>query len=363
MLQQFNIDQRFLDNINPAVRKMGPYTVSGGQVAEIKLNQNENPYDLPDWFKRKILDEFYNESWNRYPQLLPKEAIKRYAAFLGVPEECVIMGNGSNELLYTIFLTTLWRGASVLIPSPSFSLYETIADILGADVLKVAMTAELEFQVDAIIEEAKRSRPNLVIISTPNNPTSKSISYEEIERIVSEAKGIVLVDEAYIEFSRQRSVLDLIYDHSNLVVLRTMSKAFSLAGLRVGFAISNPALMSEIMKPKIPFASNRLAEITLINLLDNYQMVEESVRVILNERDRVSGALRKMSGLKLHDSDTNFFIIEVSDPKRLFETLQGKGILVRNVSGYPMMEKCLRVNVGTPVENDRFLFEIEKSLT
>ncbi|ACF12629.1 histidinol-phosphate aminotransferase [Chloroherpeton thalassium ATCC 35110] len=360
MQKDFSNDLEFRAFLNPAVRNMSAYHISGGQNAEIKLNQNENPLDLPDWLKEKILADFAKEQWNRYPEIFPNQATRKYAEFLDVPAECVLMGNGSNELLYTIFMATLTKGASVLIPQPSFSLYEKIADILNADVIAVPMTSSFEFQPERIIAEAKNSQPNLIVLSTPNNPTSKSLSYEQIKQIVTETDSIVLADEAYIEFSKQKSALDLIYEHSNLLVLRTMSKAFSLAGVRVGFAISHPELLKEISKPKIPFASNRLAELCLIHVLENYSVIDERVKMLLGERERMAGILAKMNGIFLHESDTNFFIIEVEQPGEVFNRLKAKDIIVRNVSSYPMMEKCLRINVGTKAENDRFLSELEK---
>jgi histidinol-phosphate aminotransferase len=357
------IDQEFLENINPAVREMSAYIVGGGQSAEIKLNQNESPYDLPAHLKLEILNAFYSEAWNRYPDVFPSQAIERYSQFLGVPKECVIMGNGSNELIYTIFMATLRRGASVLIPSPSFSLYEKVATLLEADVLKVAMTAELEFQVKEIIEEAERSRPNLIVLSTSNNPTSKSLAIEEIEDVLANTRALVLVDEAYIEFSKQQSALKLLDRYSNLMVLRTFSKAFGLAGIRIGFAIANAPLTAELLKPKIPFASNRLAEITVVKVLENYHLVQETVSAILQERERVYGELKKIQSIKTHESDTNFFILEVENPTRIFNELKAKDVLVRDVSSYPLMEKCIRVNVGTRQENERFLAALNEVMS
>jgi histidinol-phosphate aminotransferase len=359
MQKNFQTDENFLDNIKPSVRKMEAYTVAGGQFAKIKLNQNENPFDFPAKLKLEILNEFYNESWNRYPDVFPNAVTERLAAFLNVPKECLIVSNGSNELIYTIFLATLSRGSSVLIPSPTFSLYEKVADVLEADVLKVAMKNDLTFDVPAIIEEAKRSRPRVVVLSTPNNPTSKSISLTEIEEIVSSVRSIVIVDEAYTEFSRQTSALGLIETHSNVIVMRTMSKAFSLAGLRLGYTIAQPALTAEILKPKIPFTTNRLAELTAIKILDNYDLVKASVQTLLAEREQVYGELKKIQSVFTHESDANFFIIEVEHPNSVFDALKSKSILVRNVSSYPLMSKCLRVNVGTPAENDQFLFELK----
>jgi histidinol-phosphate aminotransferase len=347
--------------LNPALQRIGAYKVEGGQEAEVKLNQNESPFDLPVWLKEKILDEFKSEPWNRYPDILPYRGMEAYASFLGVPKESVIMSNGSNEMLYTIFLACLGAGRRILIPEPSFSLYEKIALLLQAEVVTVPMHAGLEFDVDAIIETAAREKVDFIVLSTPNNPTGKSLTHSEVERIVDAADAIVLADEAYIEFSREESVLDLIGRYSNLIVLRTMSKALALAGMRIGFAISDPALMAEITKPKIPFASGRLAEITLVNVLENYSLVNDAVSYILGERERLQSELGMIAGVEAFESDTNFLIIRVGDASKVFTSLKSAGVLVRNVSGYPLMENCLRFNVGLREENDRIL-ELLKSL-
>ncbi|NTU58324.1 MAG: histidinol-phosphate transaminase [Chlorobiaceae bacterium] len=347
--------------LNPALQRIGVYKVEGGQEAEVKLNQNESPFDIPMWLKERILDEFRSESWNRYPDILPYRGMEAYASFLGVSPESVVMSNGSNEMLYTIFLACLGAGRRILIPEPSFSLYEKIALLLQAEVVTVPMRPDLEFDVDALIETAAREKVDFIVLSTPNNPTGKSLSHAAIERIVAAADAIVLADEAYVEFSREESALDLIDRYPNLIVLRTMSKALALAGMRIGFAISNPALMAEITKPKIPFASGRLAEITLVNVLGNYSLVTEAVDYILRERERLESEIRGIEGVDAFESDTNFIIIRVGDASKVFTTLKNAGVLVRNVSGYPLMENCLRFNVGLREENDRLL-ELLKSL-
>lgn len=341
--------------LNPGLQHIGAYRVEGGQQADVKLNQNESPFDLPLWLKETILDEFKHEAWNRYPDILPFRGIKAYADFVGISPESVMMSNGSNEMLYTIFLACLSKGSKVVIPEPSFSLYEKLALLLQAEVVAVPMDDDLGFDVSEIIRRTKEEKAGFVVLSTPNNPTSKSLSLEEIRLIAGEVDAIVLVDEAYVEFSREEPALALLEEKPNLIVLRTMSKALALAGMRIGFAMTNPEMMAEITKPKIPFTSSRLAEITLRHVLDNYRLVEEAVDYILKERGRMSETLKKVNDIRVFESDANFIIIRVSNAKEVFSFLAGEGILVRNVSGYPLMENCLRFNVGLKQENDLLL--------
>jgi histidinol-phosphate aminotransferase len=348
--------QRDIKNLlNPALRNIAVYKVEGGQQAEIKLNQNESPFDLPVWLKEEILGEFQREPWNRYPEILPYKGMKAYADFLGVSPDSVMMSNGSNEMLYTIFLACLGPGKKVLIPDPSFSLYEKIALLLQSQIISVPMHPGLDFDTEAILQAANDEKVDFIVLSTPNNPTSKSITIDEIRMIAGSADAIVLVDEAYIEFSRQRSALELIDELPNVIVLRTMSKALALAGIRIGFAISNPLLMAEISKPKIPFASGRLAEITLMHVLANYSLVSDMVSYILNQRDKIYGELLTINDIEVFSSDTNFLIIRVKDAVSVFRSLHNEGILVRNVSGYHLMENCLRFNIGLVEENQRLI--------
>ena len=341
--------------LNPALKNIAAYRVEGGQQAEIKLNQNESPFDVPMWLKEEIIGEFIRESWNRYPDILPYRGMLAYADFLGISPDSVMMSNGSNEMLYTIFLACLGPGRKILIPDPSFSLYEKIALILQSEIVFVPMRSDLDFDVEAILRTAHDDAVDFIVLSTPNNPTGKSLTFDEVRLIAQSSDAIVLVDEAYIEFSRQRSVLELIDELPNLVVLRTMSKALALAGIRIGFAISNPLLMAEIAKPKIPFASSRLAEITLTKVLANYSLVTDAVSYILHEREKLYETLLHLDGVEPFLSDTNFLIIRVGNAGALFQNLQSQGILVRNVSGYHLMENCLRFNVGLVDENQRLI--------
>ena len=341
--------------LNPALKNIATYKVEGGQHAEIKLNQNESPFDVPMWLKEEIIGEFIKEPWNRYPDILPYRGMQAYADFLGISADSVMMSNGSNEMLYTIFLACLGPGRKVLIPEPSFSLYEKIARLLQSQVVSVPMHSDLDFDTDAILRAARDEEVDVIVLSTPNNPTSKSLTFDQVRLIVESSDAIVLVDEAYIEFSRQRSILELIEELPNLIVLRTMSKALALAGIRIGFAVANPLLMAELAKPKIPFASSRLAEITLTKVLANYSLVTDAVSYILHERDKLYNELLIIDRLEPFMSDTNFLIIRVSDAGAVFQSLRTEGILVRNVSGYHLMENCLRFNIGLVEENRRII--------
>ena len=259
----------FLQHIKPSVRALDQYSVKGKKLSPelIKLNQNENPLDIPEDLKRELLEEFSRVQWNRYPEVFPTELLEALSVSHNNPVEGIIAANGSNELMYTILMAIVGRGTKVLIPTPTFFLYEKITRVLEGEVLDVSMKADFSFDVEAIISTAKNEKPSLIILNSPNSPTGQSLAVSDVERILDKTDAIVIVDEAYIEFSDKPSVQPLLNKFDKLVVLRTFSKAFSLAGLRVGYLLTQPALCAEILKPKIPFTVNNLSQFVAVKLL------------------------------------------------------------------------------------------------
>lgn len=345
----------FVNRIKPSVRALEPYSVKG-LTARIKLNQNENPFDIPMVIKEKVLSRLSREQWNRYPETFPQDLIKAFAGYLQYPAEGIIVGNGSNELMYTILMAVVTKGTSVLLPSPAFFLYEKATRIFDGNVINVMMNDDLSYNANRFLEVAAQQDPSLIIIVSPNSPTAQSMPYDDIERILKETRALVLVDEAYIEFSDKKSCFDLLKKYPNLIILRTLSKSFSLAGLRVGYCLAHPEIRNEILKPKIPFTVNRFSAITAMTLLDHLNVIREHIEYIKHQKRLMEESLRSIAGVTLYPSDTNFFLFRTARPSsELMDALLQKGVLVRDVSSYPMLERCLRVNVGTEEENEQFI--------
>ena len=254
------------NNFRKSVLDLWAYTVSG-HPAKIKLNQNESPFDIPVDLKKEIIEEFFRISWNRYPDVFSKKLPERLSEMYGLPIESFIVANGSNELIYTVEMSIIEDGTEVLIPQPTFYLFEKVARILGGNLIKVFAKSDLHFDEQKILEQARGIERGLIIISSPNNPTGKSATNEFIIELLKSTSAIVLIDEAYIEFSQYCGTIELTKTYNNLVVLRTFSKAFSLAGLRIGYLTSNPETAREILKVKIPFTVNPLSEFTALKLL------------------------------------------------------------------------------------------------
>jgi len=341
--------------ISENVRQLEPYTLRTAP-AKVKLNQNENPFDIPPEVKNEILEEFKEKAWNRYPEILPFDLIDLLAEYHHYSADGIIAANGSNELMYTVIMTLVSRGVKVLIPTPTFFLYEKAVRIMGGEVLHVMMKENLTFDTEKILDAIQQENPRLVILVSPNSPTGQSISYEHVERILQATGGLVLVDEAYIEFSDKKSVIGLLKQAENIILLRTFSKSFSAAGLRIGYLLTNPRLRAEILKPKIPFTVGLLAQIFVEVLFRHLDLVRQRIELIKSERDRLYAALQGIEGVRPFPSDSNFMLFQTKKTSReIFDGLLRHEVLVRDVSSYPMLDRMLRVNAGTPEENDAFL--------
>jgi histidinol-phosphate aminotransferase len=344
-----------IELINENVRQLEPYTLRTAP-AKVKLNQNENPFDIPHEVKNEILEEFKKKSWNRYPEVLPFGLIDLLAEHLHYPADGIIAANGSNELMYTVMMTLVSKGVKVLIPSPTFFLYEKAVRIMNGDVVHVMMKENLAFDTEKILDAIRRENPRVVILVSPNSPTGQSISHEDVEHILQVTKGLVLVDEAYIEFSEKKSVFDLLKQAEKLILLRTFSKSFSAAGLRIGYLLTTPRLRAEILKPKIPFTVGVLAQIFVEVLFRHLGLVRERIELIKSERNRLHAALQEIAGVRSFPSDSNFILFQTKKASQeIFDGLLKHEVLVRDVSSYPMLDRMLRVNAGTGEENNAFL--------
>lgn len=344
--------------IKPQVRAATAYTLAHHD-ADVKLDQNENPYEIPEALKRRIVDRVLERNWGRYPEFVPGRLIRTLARFTGWHEAGILVGNGSNELIGVAVSVTLGPGKSVVIPQPTFALYALMANATGATIRNVPLKADLSFDTEGLVEAARTS--DVVIVCTPNSPTGSLLDRSDAERLLSEARGLVIVDEAYHEFSGQ-SLFPLLEKFNNLILLRTLSKAWSLAGLRFGYMMASTEIASEIQKVKLPYNVN-VFTLAAAEMILEEQPIDESVAKILSERKRLEQALGERHEIEAFPSSTNFILFRTRfEARRLFEALYDRGVLVRDVSGYPMLAGCLRVTVGTPDENLQFLEALDRAL-
>jgi histidinol-phosphate aminotransferase len=344
--------------IKPPVRTLGAYTLRHHEP-RIKLNQNESPYDVPEELKQRIAARLEGRPWNRYPPFVAASFIGAVSRATRWPEDGILVANGSNELIQSILAVTVGAGTSVVIPEPTFTLYRLMTEVNGGAVASVPLTAELEFDVDTVIRAARESDAAVIVLCTPNNPTGSALSEREILRIHDETGALVLLDQAYVEFGGFDGI-PLLEGRPRLVVLRTFSKAMAMAGLRAGYMLAHPALAAEVHKGKLPYNINFFTEVAAAEVLDGRALLEPNVGRMREQRDRLLAEMASVPGIHVYPSAANFVLFRVQSPRithtALFQRLLDEhGILVRDVSKYPMLERCLRVNAGTSDETGAFL--------
>lgn len=357
----------------------------------VKLNQNECPFDVPEDLKREIMEEALALNWGRYPGFVPLETRKSIGERHGLGPEHILIGNGSNELIQAVFQAAVGQGDRVVLPAPTFTLYGLMARIADAEIRTVFLKREnrethekrddredsdsfkkrenlekrethekrdnrdLTFDIDKLVQESAHPAVRLVVLCSPNNPTGSMISVEDTARIAEATGGLVVVDEAYYEFGGV-SCVELLDRHPNLVITRTFSKALGAAGLRLGYLAADPSVAREIEKVKLPYNVNAISLIAARTLIGQDALIEERAALILAERQRVYEGLRELPGIRPYPSHANFILFEAERPVAdIFHGLIDRGVLIRDVSRYPMLERGMRVTIGLPEENDAFL--------
>jgi histidinol-phosphate aminotransferase len=352
--------KKILDVVKPAVRGLRAYSLSPHR-AQTKLNQNENAWDMPLALRQEILHRFEEMRWSRYPDFIPASLHENLAEFAGVRADHIIAGNGSNELIQAVLMVTVGPRKRVLICEPTFALYRQVATVLGGDVESISLTNSLQYNSDLLFSVVEERQPDVTIICSPNNPSGCLIDDQDLVKLLGIANGLVVIDEAYHEFA-EHSVVPLLEEHENLVVLRTFSKAMALAALRVGYLMAQPHLVREIRKAVLPYNLNSFSQLAAEMAVDRYETdLRPLVKRIINERQRLFDQLLQIKSLTPVASKGNFMLVKTEiEPKVVFEELLLRDVLVRDVSGYPMLKKYFRVSVGRPEENDQLLAGLQE---
>jgi histidinol-phosphate aminotransferase len=335
--------------IKPSVRAQTAYALEA-PPAPRKLNQNESPFDAPPAVKEAVLAAMRQEPWNRYPPFTPTDLVRRLAARHGWVAEGVLVGNGSNELIQATLAVTVGAGTPVVTPVPTFSLYRLLVAVFGGRHVPVPLGPNFAFDVDALIGAVREARAPLVVVNSPNNPTGTPLPDGALGRLLAETDALVVVDEAYQDFGGPTGV-PLLREHPRLVVLRTFSKAMSLAGLRFGYALAHPAVAAEIAKAKLPYNVNRVTLAAAAAALDAGDVLARRTEEVRRQRDLLYQQLGTIPGLRAYPSAANFVLVrcETRPATEVFTRLVRQyGILVRDVSaGGQGLEGCLRITAGT----------------
>jgi histidinol-phosphate aminotransferase len=321
----------------------------------VKLDANENPHAAPPELLGRIAAAAAGLELNRYPDP-GAEALRRVlAARSGWRPEGILLGNGSDELIVLLLAACGGAGATLLVPTPTFSMYRHIALTLGWRVEEVPLTPAFALDEAALARRAAACSPRLSVFASPNNPTGNLFDRGVMERHLGAAAGIVVIDEAYHDFSGQ-SVVELLDRHRNLVVLQTLSK-IGLAGLRLGILLAQPQVIRELDKVRLPYNVGSFSQAAARLVLERPEFLAGQIQAILAERGRLSAELARLPGITVFPSDANFILLRTGRPSReVFEDLRRRGILVRDLGGSTgPLHGCLRVTVGTAQENEVFL--------
>lgn len=319
----------------------------GSNQPEIFLDANENPY---------------NNGINRYPDPHQKALKAKVAEIKGISADSLFIGNGSDEAIDLVYRVFCVPGASNAVSiAPSYGMYEVAAAMNDIEFRKVLLRPDFSMDTEAMLSAAD-SKTRLMFICSPNNPTGNSFPVEQIEDILERFGGVVVLDEAYIDFSVRPSLTSLVKRYPNLIVLQTLSKAWGMAGLRIGLAIADPAVIALMSKVKYPYNINVLAQKMALMKLDEAAK-DRAVTEIVGQRFRLEKELAKCPEVKgIYSSDANFLLVRFENPDEVYERLLAGGVIVRNRSKVSGCEGCLRITVGTPVENDRLLRLLSSSV-
>lgn len=322
--------------------------------ADAFLSANENPRDVDEELRRQIMRVLRDVPLNRYPDPLANELRDLIAEANGVTRDQVLVGNGGDELLFDIALAWGGPGRKFLNMPPTFSVYDNNAQLTNTEIVSVARDENFDIDEAVVLERVAQGDIDYVIVTSPNNPTGRLADEQFILRLLESTDALVVVDEAYFEFSR-KTIRPYLERFENLLILRTFSKAFSLAGVRVGYVLGSPRVIRELIKVRQPYSVDAVSQAIAQVIYEHRALFEPGISAIIAERSRVFDELKRIAKVVPYPSDANYILFRVPQAPRVWQGLYDQGILVRDLSGAPQLEDCLRVTIGTEEQNDEFL--------
>ena len=333
---------------------LAPY-VAQQVTARFRMNTNEFPYPPPAELVEEVTEQMKATELNRYPDKNASRLTKALSEYLEWQEEGLWIANGSNEVFLHLFLAFGGPGRKSMTFEPTYSLHSLIPKITGTTVVQSMRNEELAIDLDEAVKAIRAERPDIVVVCSPNNPSGACEPLGVVRALIEESTGLVVVDEAYGEFAPpDESVRPLLNDYPNLVVVKTFSKAWRLAGVRIGYLLGNPLLATEMARVRLPYHLSSLTQLIGEAAIRHVGATLEVVDKITAERDRLAIELQAM-GIRAFHSHANFVLFQVDDAPGFWEGLLSRGVLVRNYAAQPGLEDCLRVTAGLPEETDAFL--------
>lgn len=329
--------------------------------AQAYLSANENPQDVPEEVRREISKRVRTTLFNRYPDPLANNLRDMIADANGLERENVLVGNGGDELLFNMALA--WGGVdrTFLTMPPTFSVYEQNAKLTGTNVVSIPRCADYSIDEEAVLARIAQGDIDFIIVASPNNPTGMLANESFLLKLLDATDALVMVDEAYFEFSRS-TMRPYLAQHKNLIILRTFSKAFSLAGVRLGYILGDVDVITAFIKVRQPYSVDAVSQVVAEVVYENRAAFEVGIRSIIEERAKLIDELRMLPEIKAFPSDANYIMFRAEGAGDVWQALYERGILVRDFSRAEHMKECLRVTVGSPEENRLFMSALKEVL-
>jgi histidinol-phosphate aminotransferase len=328
----------------------------------IKLDAMENPYLVPPALRGEIAEAVAAAAINRYPDPGAASLKEKIRGVTGLPQGmAVLLGNGSDELIQLLAMAVNKPGAVLLSVEPSFVMYKMIAIFTGMRYVGVPLTADFSLDLPATLAAIHRERPALVFLAYPNNPTGNLFSAQAVVQIIAASPGLVVVDEAYYAFASDSFITHLAR-YPNLLVMRTFSK-LGMAGLRLGFLAGSAEWLGQLEKLRLPYNVGVLPQLVAEKLLVHHEVLLHQAEQIKRDRAKLYQQLNEIAAVKVYPSEANFLLFRVANAAAVFNGLKQRGVLIKNLNGgHPMLKDCLRVTVGTPDENMRFIAALQETI-
>ena len=344
--------------LNEKVKNLTPYEPISGTY-EIRLDANESFLTFPKEIEDEMVNALRNSALNRYPDPMATKLVKGFADYFNVDADCVTAGNGSDEIISVIMNAFLQKDDKILTLEPDFSMYRFYAEIAECDSVKYQKDENLDVNIDDVIALAKSENVRIVIFSNPCNPTSRIVTKDDVRKLINSVDSLVVLDEAYMDFAGDESLLGEFNNYDNLIILKTCSKALGSAALRLGFAVTNKTLTNVIRAVKSPYNVNSVSQALGEVLFAHPDYIDDCIKTVVESKKVLYAELVKIKSdkiEKIYETHTNFVFMKVKNAKAVFEKMKDNSIIIRNMGDY------LRITAGTEYENERMLETFKKVL-
>jgi histidinol-phosphate aminotransferase len=344
--------------LNEKVKNLTPYEPISGTY-EIRLDANESFLTFPEEIENEMVEALKNTALNRYPDPMATKLVKGFADYFNVDADCVTAGNGSDEIISVIMNAFLQKGDKLLTLEPDFSMYRFYAEIAECESVKYQKDENLDVNIDDVITMANKENVRIVIFSNPCNPTSRIVTKDDVRKLINNTDALVVLDEAYMDFAGDESLLGEFKNYDNLIILKTCSKALGSAALRLGFAVANKTLINIIRAVKSPYNVNSVSQAIGEVLFAHPDYIDDCIKTVVDSKKSLYNELIKIESdkiEKIYETHTNFVFMKVKNAKEVFNKMKDNSIIIRNMGDY------LRITAGTENENEKMLETFKKVL-